>query len=135
MLAFFTHPVVTALRRSQFVLALVVFYYAALAPADGPGSIPPLVLHFVGNVLLITSCWLALWRKLSSAKLFIACLFLTIIAEGAQGITATRVADPADLLANVIGLLVGLGLCTAIDRHILGVFTERPGEQNQLGQQ
>lgn len=105
---FLLHPFISMIRVPQFALAIAIFYYMALMPAgDAPSKYPDELLHFVGNFLLICSGYLAMFNKVSLIKTLSLCLVLSVIAELCQNLTASRVADPADLVVNILGL--GLG--------------------------
>jgi len=117
MLNFLNHPVAIFLRLLQVLVAVFIFFYAALMPADGsPNTIHPLILHLMGNFLLLGSTWLALFHKLSPTVLLLACGMLSIAAELAQSFTDTRISDPVDFGANALGLLLAYCLCQLIEK-------------------
>lgn len=115
----FFHPAFIRLRQIQFLFALIVFCYMALKPLDGPpGNIPPAMLHFVGNTLLIASAWAALHPLLQLKTIFVLTVFISGLAELCQSLTGTRVTDLFDFLANAAGLLFGLLLCFLAEKYI-----------------
>jgi VanZ family protein len=96
------------LRIAQFIVALVIFCYAALTPS------PPLFdqhpetsLHFLGNVLLSLSAWLAVWGRIPVFRLVLFLLPFSLMVELAQYFSPGRTVDSNDMLVNITGLGVG----------------------------
>lgn len=112
------------IRIAQFILAVVVFCYAALSPS------PQLLtqhsdssMHFVGNVLLYLSAWLALWGRISIVKLAF-CLFpFSGLIEMAQYFSPGRVVDIKDLLMNTAGLCTGAVIAFLTHNALVWFFT------------
>lgn len=112
----FTQPV----RILQFIVALVIFCYAALSPAPQfVGNHTDTSMHFVGNVLLFGSAWVALWGRLSIIKLALCLLPFSCAVELAQYFAPGRMVDAKDMLVNVAGLGVG-ALISAVLQRLLG---------------
>lgn len=110
---FFHNPIFKAIRVLQFLLAIVIFFLFALMPAgDTPPTIPPAILHFTGNLLLISSAWVALAESLTLKKILILTFILSICSELAQSFTVSRVTDIIDFCINFIGLFFGAWLCS-----------------------
>ncbi len=119
MLEFISHPFVSLIRISQFVAAVVIFFYAALMPADNsPSAVHPFLLHLLGNALLLGSTWVALAGKHSLTKIFVICAGLSAMAELAQSLTSSRTTDPIDFVANGLGLLLTYYLCWFIEKSL-----------------
>lgn len=109
------HPIVKTLAIIQFVIAIIIFYSAALMPFnDEPSSIPPWVLHLIGNILLALSASAAAYRFIRLRTIFFICCGLSLAAELSQLLTADRFADPADALTNIVGLLIGCAIATPL---------------------
>ncbi|WP_086929736.1 VanZ family protein [Agarilytica rhodophyticola] len=108
----FQNPIFKVLRIFQFLLAIGIFFTFALMPVNNtPSNIPPAALHFTGNLLLITSAWVALLEYLKTSRIFILSAVLSLCSELAQSLTTTRITDPMDLGYNLIGLSVGVLIC------------------------
>ena len=96
------------LRWAQFVIALVIFCYAALSPSPQLiGQHSDTSMHFVGNVLLTLSAWLAVWGRLSILKVMLCLLPFSLGIELAQYFAPGRMVDVKDMLMNTAGLGVG----------------------------
>lgn len=105
-------PTFTIIRINQFFLAIGIFCFFALMPADDtPSNYPDELLHFMGNLLLMGSAYVALFHKTTLLKALIVCIFLSGISEFCQSFTASRVTDPADLVVNGLGLALGYLIC------------------------
>lgn len=105
-------PTFTIIRIGQFFLAIGIFYFFALMPADDtPSNYPDELLHFMGNLLLMGSAYVAVFHKTTLLKTLTVCVFLSGIAELCQSFTASRVTDPADLVVNSLGLAIGYLIC------------------------
>lgn len=95
-------------RIGQFIVAIVIFCYAALSPT------PQLLaqhsdsyMHFLGNILLYISAWLALLNRVSVFKLALFLLPFSCMIELAQYFSPGRVVDVKDIGINIAGLTVG----------------------------
>ena len=95
---------------AQFFLALPIYLYFALKPSSDSGGlfIPPEVLHVLGNLLLTLSSRMALRDKLSMAKMIIGLIILSTCVEGLQHFSPGRVFDFYDILANFLGIIIGV---------------------------
>lgn len=95
-------------------LAVVLVWVACLMP---PPALPPLTdnsdkwQHLLAYFVLAGS-GVQLWRGARALSLLAGALLLMGAAiELAQGLlTSSRMADPADMLANSVGVLLGLSL-------------------------
>ena len=104
------------LRWVQFIVALVIFCYAALSPSPQLiGQHSDTSMHFVGNVLLCLSAWLALWGRLSIFKLILCLLPFSLCIELAQYFSPGRMVDFKDMMVNVTGLGVGALVAWAVE--------------------
>ncbi len=109
----FTLPV----RILQFAVALIVFCYAALSPAPQfVGNHTDTSMHFVGNVLLFVSAWVALWGRLPIIKLAVCLLPFSCAIELAQYFSPGRMVDAKDMIVNITGLGVGAVVSTVFQR-------------------
>lgn len=106
------------LRIFQFIVAIAIFCYAALTPNPQiVGQHSDTSLHFVGNVLLFMSAWVAFWGRLALWKLLVLLLPFSGAIEFAQYFSPGRQVDIKDFAVNVAGLCSGLTIATII--HIL----------------
>lgn len=111
------------LRLFQFVVAMGIFCYAALSPSPQLiGQHSDSSLHFVGNVLLFLSAWVAFWGRIALWKLLLVLLPFSGAIEFAQHFSPGRQVDMKDLGVNVAGLASGLiiaAFVNAIVKRIL----------------
>ncbi len=112
------------IRIAQFVLAIAVFCYAALSPS------PQILtqhsdssMHFIGNILLYLSAWLALWGRISIVKLAFCLLPFSGMIEMAQYFSPGRVVDIKDLLVNAAGLFCGAIIAFLTHTALVWFFT------------
>lgn len=102
-------------RFAQFLLAVIIFCYAALTPSPQLfGQHSDSTMHFTGNVLLFLSAWLAFWPRVSVLKLLLCLMPFSGAIEFAQYFSPGRVVDVSDLGANMAGLSVGACLALVL---------------------
>lgn len=113
-------PFTRNLRVGQFVVAMCIFTYVALMPADTI-IVPPsdITLHFVGNFLLFLSAWLAGYGRFSSWVLLLLLVPYSLLVELAQWLAPNRFVDSRDMLFNMLGLVTGLAVAIVLDRLLL----------------
>ena len=101
------------LRLLQFFVAIIIFCYAALTPSPQQllGQHTDTSMHFLGNLLLYLSAWLALWRRISIFKLFLCLIPFSAAVEVAQYFSPHRTVDHYDFLANLVGLATAALAC------------------------
>lgn len=117
---FLFHPAVTAIRVLQFFLAASIFFYVTLMPADNaPSQYPDKLMHYIGNILLMGSAYVALMGKLRLHTIVIICCLLSLASELGQSFTATRTTDPADFLMNMLGIGTAYFFCRLIDSVLI----------------
>ncbi len=108
---FLRHPLIRAVAILQFIIALVIFYWAALMPFDDePSNIPAWALHLTGNILLALSTSIAIYPFFRLRSIFFMCCALSLAAELSQLLTANRFSDPFDAATNIVGLVIGCTL-------------------------
>lgn len=103
--------------KLQFVLALAIFTYMALTPAPQLATqYSDRTLHFIGNVLLFLSAYVATAGRFRLALLVIFLVPYSAAIELSQYFTLSRQVDWRDLIANFLGLFAGYSaaLLTAI---------------------
>jgi VanZ family protein len=95
--------------RTVFWVALIGSYMAAIVPQDVAPTIGDLsdkALHFIAfavlSLLLMLSCRIRWWQ--SSLSL----LFYAVLIEFTQYCTPTRCAEGLDVVADAIGIAIGL---------------------------
>lgn len=102
-------------RTGQFVLALIIFAYAALTSSPQMGvEYSDSTLHFVGNFLLIMSAFVATYGRF---KLWLLVAFLvpySLLIELSQYFAPQRHVDIRDLAANFMGLGTGFAAAFVI---------------------
>jgi glycopeptide antibiotics resistance protein len=113
-------PFVRTLRVGQFVVAVCVFTYVALMPASMLQTQQADVkLHFVGNLLLFLSAWLACYGRFNIWMLLALLVPYSILVELAQWLAPSRMVDDRDMMANILGLLTGLVIAFIADRTLI----------------
>lgn len=108
-----SNPAFNTLRRLQLLLAIAVYLTLMLMndPPIGPDVYSDKNLHMLGNFLLFTSIWVALGEKIKTYYILLLAIPFSILTEIAQSLTLSRVSDTKDIVANIIGLLIGFALC------------------------
>ena len=94
-------------------LAIAVLVVASLLPGADMPEVPgsDKLHHFLGYALLAAAAVQLYDRWTSLLGAGLGLVLLGIGLEHAQGaLTTTRIADPADALANTLGVIAGLGL-------------------------
>jgi VanZ family protein len=111
------HPAFNWIRRGQFFLAIGIFTYFALAPSQqiqisgGDKN-----LHFLGNMLLYLSAWVALYGKFRLRLLIGLLIPYSLAIELGQHFSPGRNVDSHDMLANMLGLLSGFFLAFLLQK-------------------
>jgi VanZ family protein len=97
------------LAKWQFPIAALIFAIAALLPNERLplGQTSDHTLHFIGNLLLILSAYVALHPYLSNRRLLAYIMPYSLLIEYAQWFTPTRTLDVRDIYANLFGLIAG----------------------------
>ncbi|TGZ80206.1 VanZ-domain-containing protein, partial [Ascodesmis nigricans] len=104
----------------SFVLLTLIAAYLGLSSIQVP--INDKVLHFITFFLLtLVFYWIieTSRRRIVHATLLVCTLFLGIGSEFLQSFTTIRAFDPFDILANLVGSVLGLLLCTQYHRRML----------------
>lgn len=116
----FLQPHFAPLRRLQFIVAVGIFAYAALdrQPLLISTLATDKTLHFIGNLLLIGSTWTAFYGRINHRIAIAFALCYSMLMETLQSLTQTRQPDIIDGLTNLVGLLVGYGMCLLLERHL-----------------
>jgi len=124
------HPKLRALRRLQFIAAIIIFAYMALStpPQELVALSSDKVLHLLGNILLISSTWLAFAGTINKRLSLLFAVCYSLLIEGLQYFTLLRQADPTDALTNLLGIFVGFCLCLLLEYYLKS--THRPNEQS-----
>ena len=119
----YSAPVVMV-RRIQCLLAIGIFIHEALSPSPDTMQlhISTIVLHFVGNILLFGSLWLACYDIFKPKVLVVVALCFSLSIEAAQGFIAGRDPNLFDAATNIAGVLLGWLLCSGVQRLLPNVF-------------
>lgn len=115
------------LRRPRFwlglwIAAIVALVVVCLVPLD---SLPPLpdnsdkVEHLLGYFLLAAAAVQLFGSRRALSLAAMGLIGLGIGVEFAQGYTAYRSSDPADALANTLGVLLGMATVLTPWRDLL----------------
>lgn len=116
------NPYLTWIRIVQFPIAIAVYIFFALVPDPQnyiKANYSDLALHALGNCLLLISAWLTFVKQRHPILIaLIIALPFSFLIEISQGLTLTRTPDAKDLLANFLGIIVGVMLC-GIARKLL----------------
>ena len=100
-----------ALSRGTFAVVVLVSLAVLFAPAsDVPGA-PPGVDKLVHGLLFLALALTGRWAGIGRSLLGPALVGYAVVSELVQGLTPLeRSASVGDLLADVVGVLVGLAL-------------------------
>lgn len=121
--SFLFHPAVVFIRRGQLALAVAIYLYAALASGPNvPASYPDWAMHFIGNVLLFGSVWVATLKRFSIKTQLLVTLPFSVVIELSQVFSQGRQVDPKDMLVNFIGLICAALICRAIEKYGLSKY-------------
>ena len=117
----FFHPRLRLLRRGQLFVALGVFAYMALSSSPGvwTSALSDKLLHFLGNLLLIGSIWVAFFGSINGRLAILFAVIYSLTIESFQALTTMRHPDLFDAAANLLGIFVGFGVCRLSGHYIL----------------
>ncbi len=103
----------TYLRIGQFVFAIIIYTTLLLMPNPqiGQAGFSDFFLHALGNAILMASAWVASGGRYSAMGPFLFVIPFSLIVELAQGMTDNRTPELIDVVANVVGALVGFLVC------------------------
>lgn len=109
---------ITRVRQTQFLLAIVIFSTLSLIP--NPDKITmgtsDIALHFIGNVLLILSAWVACLGRYDAWMPLLFSIPYSILIELSQGLTEYRQPELLDVVANICGLATGFLICVLLEK-------------------
>lgn len=104
------------IRILQFILAICIFTLVALMPSSLiQTNQSDSLLHFIGNLLLFLSAYVAIGSRLKLWLLGLLLLPYSMLVEASQWLTLTRHVDPNDAIANISGLICGYILVVAAE--------------------
>ena len=107
-----------ALSRGAFAVAVLVSLAVLFAPASEVPTAPPGVDKVVHGLLFLVLALTGRWAGVGRAVLGGGLVGYAVVSELVQGLTPlARSASVADLLADVIGVLAGLGLWALVTRR------------------
>jgi hypothetical protein len=107
-----------ALARGAFAVAVLVSLAVLFAPASEVPTAPPGVDKVVHGLLFLVLALTGRWAGIGRAALGGGLVGYAVVSELVQGLTPlARSASVADLLADVIGILAGLGLWALVTRR------------------
>ncbi|MFD2093657.1 VanZ family protein [Blastococcus deserti] len=107
-----------ALSRGVFAVVVLVSLAVLFAPADDVPSAPPGVDKIVHAGLFAALALSGRWAGTGHRVLAGLLVLYAAVSEVIQGVTSlNRSASPADWLADVAGLLLGLALWQAVSRR------------------
>ncbi|WP_045855725.1 VanZ family protein [Teredinibacter purpureus] len=120
LITLFFHRYCRWLRQLQFAVAIGIFAYMALSPAPAIWieNWSDKLLHFMGNVLLMGSTWVAFFGFISRRKTFVFALFYSLTIEGMQSFSAMRQPDALDAATNLTGIILGFFLCVLLENYL-----------------
>lgn len=100
----------------QFFVAVGVFTYAALMPANHISTNQPdHMLHFIGNTLLFLSASVAAFGRMKLGLLVLLLIPYSVLIELSQWLTPTRQVDGKDVVANMLGLTCGYAIAHMVE--------------------
>lgn len=105
---------VSQISKVAFLLMILLVTVLSLAPVDQPDFSPnDKVNHFIAYAAMaFVAAWG--WVSLSTsglrtrAKVALGLLLFGVFIEGAQGLTGYRFASFSDIVANSVGIMIGL---------------------------
>ncbi len=107
------------LLRGLFVTALVAIFILAMIPLPEPYfnafSFQDKIEHYGCFVVLMLMGWAGAPRHARSIAIGLV-LYGLLIEVCQDQFTLNRVGDPWDLLADTVGVLIGLGICTRLQQ-------------------
>jgi len=119
----FFNPRLRKLRQSQLLVALTIFTYMALSssPMQISAILSDKLLHFVGNLLLIGSIWVAFFGAINGRRAVLFAIIYSLSIESIQALTKSRQPDLADAFANLLGIFIGFGICRITEKYLLSL--------------
>ena len=100
-----------ALARGAFAVVVLVSMAVLFAPASDVPSAPPGVDKVVHGLLFLALALTGRWAGIGRSPLGAALVGYAVVSELVQGLTSLeRSASVGDLLADVVGVLVGLAI-------------------------
>jgi hypothetical protein len=107
-----------ALSRGTFAVVVLVSLAVLFTPGDGVPSAPLGVDKVVHAVLFAALAVSGRWAGIGARMLAVLLVPYAAVSEVLQGLTPIdRSASPADWLADMVGLLLGLALWDAVARR------------------
>ncbi len=115
-------PVRHIIRHLQFWLFLLFCIYLSLTPAPPQAmlSVSDKLLHAIGYLALYLSASLAYPLPGYTRRKLLSLLGYSILIEILQHFIPHRGFSLLDILANAVGLLLGLGLSLLLGRYLSG---------------
>ena len=97
------------LRGLVFATVTVILLFAGLRPQPIPELFAEedKLHHWIGFLVFACSCRLA-FPNVKFRWIAVGCLLTGVLIEAAQGLMPLRTASPYDMLANTVGVLMGL---------------------------
>lgn len=119
-LTYIHSPIMSKIRQVQFILAVIIFAVLVLIPNPSALGLSQndILLHFIGNMLLILSAWVACIGRYGPIVPLIFAIPYSVALELSQFLTASRTPQLSDVLANVAGLFAGFVIALAIEKMI-----------------
>lgn len=126
-LALSAHPRAAPVWRALLALLLAVISWLALTPAPPPeaGLLWDKLNHFAAFASLAVAGFMGFQRRWVPVALGL--LTYGGLIELLQSLTSTRVGDGVDLLADAIGIALGLGLAATVARRAAAPRRAPPG--------
>ena len=107
--------------RGAFAVAVLVSLAVLFAPGSDVPSAPPGVDKVVHGLLFLALALTGRWAGIRQSLLGAALVGYAVVSEVVQGLSPLeRSASVGDLLADVVGLLVGLALWGLVARRTGG---------------
>lgn len=115
------NTLLTRLRVSQFIVAIVIYMSLLLMPNPqlGGDEMKNIVLHAIGNMLLMLSTWVASGGRMKAIGPLIFVIPFSLLVEMAQGLTSNRTPEMIDVVANFGGVMIGFVICDLLNSQIV----------------
>lgn len=118
----------TRLRVGQFIVAIIIYMSLLLMPNPqlGGDEMKNIILHALGNFLLMMSTWVASGGRMKAIGPLIFVIPFSLLVELGQGLTDNRTPEMIDVAANFAGVVVGYVVCSILNTALVSRLKRTP---------
>ena len=127
----FAGKIISIARKLQFLVALSIYCFFALVPnpqAYVKIHYSDLFLHALGNLLLVLSTWLVIAGRNRPWIVLVVAVPFSLAVELAQGFTTQRTVDHRDMIANLVGIVIGFVVSLFLQKMYNAFLREQPSQ-------